>query len=89
MAWILLMFRKSFTSWIWRWIGDGLGDLVDVVDDLDAVLTQHAGEVVMLFLRDLEVGHIVEQQTLERSGRQRLQLLARAMQQDLIELTDL
>ena len=43
----------------------------------------------MLLLRDLEVGHVVEQQTLERSGRQRLQLLAGAMQQDLIELTDL
>ena len=70
-------------------IGDGLGDLVDVVDDLDAVLTQNAGEVIMLLLRDLEVGHVVEQQTLERSGRQRLQLLAGAMQQDLIELTDL
>ena len=70
-------------------IGDGLGDLVDIVDDLDAVLTQNAGKVVMLLLRDLEVGHVVEQQTLERSGRQRLQLLAGAMQQDLIELTDL
>ena len=43
----------------------------------------------MLLLRDLEVGHVVEQQTLERGRRQRLQLLAGAMQQDLIELSDL
>ena len=72
-----------------RGVGDGLGDLVDIVDDLDAVLTQHAGEVIVLLLCDLEIGHIVEQQTFERGRGQRFQLLAGAVQQHLVELSDL
>ena len=70
-------------------IGDRLGDLVDVINDLNAVFAQHAGEVVVLLLRDLEIGHIVEQQTFERGRGQRFQLLAGAVQQHLVELSDL
>ena len=34
-------------------IGDGLGDLVDIVDDLDAVFAQNLGKAVVLLLCDL------------------------------------
>ena len=33
--------------------GDGLGDLVDIVDDLDAVFAQDLGKAVVLLLGDL------------------------------------
>jgi len=36
-----------------RGVGDGLGDLVDIVDDLDAVFAQDLGKAVVLLLGDL------------------------------------
>ena len=34
-------------------VGDRLGDLVDIVDDLDAVFAQDLGKAVVLLLGDL------------------------------------
>ena len=36
-----------------RGVGDGLGDLVDIVDDLDAVFAQDLGKAVVVLLDDL------------------------------------
>ena len=36
-----------------RGVGDGLGHLVDIVDDLNAVFAQDLGKAVVLLLRDL------------------------------------
>ena len=70
-------------------IGDGLCDLVHIIDDLDAVIPQELGKVIMLLLRDLEIRDIVEQESPQGGGSQRLQLLAGAVQQHLVELADL
>ena len=59
------------------------------IQDLDALLAQDLGEAIVLLLSHLEEGNVVEQKTLELVRRQIEELLARAMQANLLQLPNL
>ena len=66
-----------------------LRQLVHVVDDLHAVFAQQIRERVMLLLCDLQIRNVVEQEPCKIIRHQPVDLVADAVQQNLIQLADL
>ena len=64
---------------------EGLSSEVLKVNNLGAVLTEKLGELVVLGLSDLEEGDVVEQKALEIVRREVEELLAGAVQADLLQ----
>ena len=69
--------------------GEHLAHQILQIDDLDAVFPQDRREGVVLALRVLQIGDVVEEQLAEPFGRQLEQLAARAVQQHLFQRADL
>ena len=68
---------------------EGLGGQVLQVNHLGARLPQHLGKPVMLLLGNLQIGNVVEQQPVQRTGSQMLQLLTGPMQHHTFQRGDL
>ena len=69
--------------------GEHLGHQILQIDDLDAVVAQDLRKGVVLLLRDLQKGDVVEQQLGQTVRGEVQQLAARTVQQHLFERADL